>query len=62
MKVQLNPSLIILTFPIARLHEDPQNVREHDDRNIGAIVASQQLFSHEKCKWNGTGRMGVDRD
>jgi len=48
MTAKINPSIAKLAVPIGRLHEDPQNARTHDARNITAIVASLQEFGQQK--------------
>lgn len=38
----------IETVPIESLHQDPANVRTHDDRNIEAIAASLKRFGQQR--------------
>lgn len=45
---QVNDALAALLVPLARLREDPQNVRVHDARNVQAIAASLARFGQQK--------------
>jgi ParB-like chromosome segregation protein Spo0J len=40
--------LQIVRLRVAELSNDPANARKHDDRNIGAIVASLRRFGQQK--------------
>lgn len=42
------PDLAPLARPIASLHEDPQNARKHDKRNLEAIATSLAEFGQRK--------------
>ena len=48
MTAKINPAIAKLAVPVGRLHEDPQNARKHDERNIAAIAASLQEFGQQK--------------
>jgi len=42
------PDLAPLARPITSLHEDPQNARKHDKRNLEAIAKSLAEFGQRK--------------
>lgn len=42
------PDLQSMVRPIASLHEDPRNARQHDDRNLAAIAESLHEFGQRK--------------
>ena len=45
---RVNPELERLLVPVTSLHEDPQNARSHDERNVKAIAASYRRFGQQK--------------
>lgn len=47
-KTQIPASLRALARPIGDLSEDPENAREHSDRNLAAISRSLELFGQQK--------------
>ena len=44
----MNPALETLLVDLDALHEDPDNARQHDNRNISAIVDSLRTFGQQK--------------
>jgi hypothetical protein len=44
----IEPSLWPLAVPVADLHEDPANVRQHPERSIQSIAASLKRFRQQK--------------
>jgi len=42
------PALEALLVPIADLHADPRNARQHGDRNLAAIRRSYERFGQQK--------------
>lgn len=43
-----NNDLLPLLVPISSIHEDPDNARTHDERNLAAITASLSEFGQQK--------------
>jgi hypothetical protein len=48
MRANINPRLHQLAVPLTKLKEDPENARQHDDRNLGAIQQSLITFGQQK--------------
>lgn len=46
--VRLPPDLAALARPMEGLTEDPENAREHSDRNLAAITRSLEMFGQQK--------------
>lgn len=46
---KINASLQSLAVPIVSLHEDPDNARAHDERNLSAIKMSLAHFGQQKA-------------
>jgi hypothetical protein len=56
-KERINPALLPLAKEISKLKLDPENAREHDDRNLEAIKFSLVRFGQQKpivCLRDGT--------
>lgn len=69
MKEKIHPQLKALAIPIAKLVEDPENARLHDDANIEAIAQSLTKYGQRSTivvhkdgrvlKGNGTMRAAI---
>lgn len=48
MDTKINPDLGDMLIKVSALHEDPDNARSHDEKNIEAIKASLSRFGQQK--------------
>lgn len=45
---KINPNLVGLVKPVQNFYVDPENARQHDERNLKAIGASLRHFGQQK--------------